>query len=654
MPLTYDLYDLTGANPLYKRSDRRFVVYTTDQKIELGEPAYAASLKVWAVAAGGGTTLLSKPTHYFWSAINNADQTSTAKAKAQLEIGTSDTWPPNGDTIIRSFSMTDLSVPEEYQIVVEYQSLYRDPAAVDNYDSIGPVYSPGLMRSLLLKVDYLLSVKNPTNTVTSDTLDSIRCLDEDRTGTLSANYILDEQHTVNIPNNRFVIRPVNGSFYKHDLIIKDATNAVLTENVDYLALGVNHGKIKISTPNSGVYEYIVVTKPVVGVLRVSYRAFGGSVGQRDINALRDTILSLLVASENTAQLTGDSIRNSDIVANIISRLDYIDETIRHYQMQSFEYTLNENGVNPWVDVATIEKNPWSDAADIEVAATGSFHLSIGDGAYFSDIELAYNTTLAAALQLKVPYTHMSTYKEDGIAYFDNRITPVFRLLWNGHAIDSGTSYNFINDGIVLQMKLIGAGARTATVSIKDKSGANSPWDLVDTGGVARSDGTTTTAYPGTAIREWSASTQTDMCSNICPLFPEGYTIFAGVVRITDIEAASYISSDDTPYDLPVEAAGLVLPVVFDTALLDLNNIRAMRFTVYDRLTGNKLEEETTQIHANTETELHAYAMYYLPDMCGLECVLNTTSGLTLFIKSRSGTNSLLNDRFELLAIDIIS
>lgn len=642
MTIEYELYDLSGINELYKRIDRRFTIYKANQLIRLQEPAYLSSIRVYQINPNNSVTELTYPDRWTTNA-SHEDVTYTAKAKARYFDEEGTPWNVNGTTIVNSFVMTDISVATEYQIAVEYQALFRDLSALDEYDADGPDYSPGLMKSLLEKVEYLVDVKNPVTNITADSLFSIRSLDEDLSGYIVDNYIQGEIHTVNVPNNTFVIRPVNGSFYKHDLVVS-YNDTPLVEGTDYLVSGLNHGKTKISQPNSGVYEYIIILSSIAGQVTVDYRAFGGGVSQKDITAIRSVIISLANAITGANDITSSSNLTS-VVSSVISRVNYLEEVVRHYQMQTFPYVLNTNG---WVDIATIEKNPWSAAADIASTGVGEFRISIENGDYFIDGKMSYNVNVENALSIDVVHTHEPTFEYDGARYFDLRVVPVFRILWNGKPAD-GLSPNYLNDGIVLQMKILGNSNRSVNVRIHDRTGADSPWTLVDSRGLARTNATTATAYPGTTLRTWASTTATDKSSNEVTLHHRGYTIFAGQIPVSIIEEASYTLANG---ELPEEGTGIGLTPVIDSTAMELSTVKAIRFKIYDRKTGNYLIEESTQIRI-TDNTIYAVAMYYISDMCSIECKLSYDETYSLTVRSTSGSNSLLNNRFDLVQIDLI-
>lgn len=634
--MTYDAFDLTGTNALYKRTDRRFTIYKTNQLIQLQEPAYLSSIKVYRVYENNAVDELVYGTHWTTNA-SHEDVTYTAKAKSRYYSAEGTAWNVNNTTIVNAFVMMDTSVPNEYQISVEYQSLFRDLSAVDDYTASGPAYSPGMMRSLLEKVEYLISVKNPVTSVSSSTLFSIRSLDEDLTGYKEDNYIHGETHTINVPNNIFVIRPVNGSFYKHDLVIRH-NDEILVENTDYIVTGINHGKTKVSLPNSGVYEYIIITKAIAGAISVDYRAFGGIVSQRDITAIRDIIAAIVLKLSGDGPDTGSDIDTA--ISNLEARVDSIETTVQHYQVRSFPYTVNTNG---WVNIAVIDKNPWS-AQELPLSAgMGEFRISIDNESYYLDMRLSYNIYSQKALAIDVVQTHEPTYEYDGVNYFNLRITPMFRLLWDGSAPE--------DCGFILQMKIDGSNERVVNVRIHDKTGADSPWTLVNSNGQARPDSTNSTPYPREPNHTWTSSNGQQ--SNTIALYNTGYTIFVGQIPITIVEESSY---DIEPEELPVATNGLKPMMIVDNAIMSPELVKAVRFKIYDKKTANYLVVESSQLRFPEPRIIYAIAMYCISDLCSIECQITINklnNNYSLQIRSTSGSNSLANDRFELNQIDLL-
>lgn len=643
----FELYDLTGVNPAYKRIDRRFTIYKPNQRIELQEPVYASSIVVKKLIIGTPIEDTAPYDDWAYNIVIDEDVTYTSKAKARYFDENNSIWNINNTVVINAFTMSDVSVPVEYQISITYQCLLRDPSAIDDYDNVGPIYTPGMMKSVLEKIEHLMHVKEPIVNVIASSINAVRTLDEDLNGSNFDNFISGELHSLNVRANKFVIRPVNGSFYKHDIALV-YNGVTLVENVDYFIVGCNHGKTRVSTPTSGVYEYIVVTKDIEGQVGITYHAFGGTVNQADIHTIQEGLINVIKYLDNVHYLTEQNLPSSSVILSIRNRLGVIENAIKMYTTKLFTYPVSYNEY--WVSIATIERSPWSSMSPIDRIGQGEFRIEVDEGAYLYDLKLRYNFDVQEQLDINVLHSEEPTLEEFGVNYFTIRRVPQFRLLWSDETITS------INKGIILQMRVIGE-VSNASIRVTDRTGINSAWMVVGTTGVRPSQNNNVPFPADTSA--WNISTTGHKQSNIVSIINKGYTLFSGQIPIEYIERFTYKDIDGTTEQtIPIELGGLqiasTIPVNQSYLGINIADIKGFRFKIYDRFTCNYLIEESTQLKAD-EDVVKAVAMYYIPDLCSLECELSYVGGIyRLYVGSRSGTHSLINKRFELTQIDILS
>jgi hypothetical protein len=111
----------------------------------------------------------------------------------------------------------------------------------------------------------------------------------DINGELSANQIKAESILVNTAAGAKVIRLSQGAFFKDSLVIT-YQGAALTP-LDYRPIAVS--ALNNQTINkSGIYQYILLTKPITGTVLVDYHAVGGEVQPDDIRQVTDLMVSL--------------------------------------------------------------------------------------------------------------------------------------------------------------------------------------------------------------------------------------------------------------------------------------------------------------------------------------------------------------------------
>lgn len=666
MPDDIKMTDLTGSDPEFKRGDRRYMVFQSTQTIDFGEPAFASTIKVYKIVQGAPIELHENTDWAHRSSL----QATNAISEAKLEDST---FQAN---LVSGILMTgSVLTGQEFQISVEYQGFYR--YLTDYPDtSIGPTPTPGLMLAMLKDLQYLKYVKDPVVDVTSDTLATLQILDEDYTGLNENNHIFNEEHQVNVPNNRFVIRPANGSFYKHDLVLT-YNGTDLVENRDYTVRGVNHGKTRVSSHKSGVYEYIVLTTPIVGTIQVDYRAFGGEITANDFYSLRDELIDVVQLLSSGQFITTENLPSQPIITEIENRLTIVEEAVRHYKQVSFVYEITNFSYNAiqysddnWVDIASVAHGPWTEMNPIVNIGTGYFRLEVPTYNYSADFALTYNM-ISGKISLTDVSVHGTTYEDNGLSHFDTRIVPKFRIVYDNTGI---------NHGFILQMSINGKTPGDVQVMFYDKTGSATVWDVIDSGGVKHPNTEVETVLPdGT---QWIASQANSVVTNTVSVLGERYTTWVGTVNVTDIENVSYkkgevdpaITTNNTwvvdvksgiPEDPFIDDVGMTVNHTINNNDIDISQIRGIKVKVFDRYKNQVIEESSNQV-IELQDRVEPIVMYYIQDLCAISCSLTqqnrsvsakgsmrTITDFTLTLKSQTGTNSLLNDRFVLQQVDLL-
>ena len=603
-------YDLTGTRPEFKKT-KRFVVYAKTQLIDLGEPAYVTGLIVKKESDGStlsvnttaddckdvvaisdaklrfseapyqltnDTVVSASKTYYKYDASTEAFVQKSYDAGTRIPIDgegllyeklTGSVW--NQNLISRFYTKNSSAPATEYVIVVTYQALRRDVGVTANGE-VGPDYSPALMRSVVRKLDELLAFRNMTSNAGAATIRATHQLEEDLTGVLPDNYIQNEPHYVNVPENRYVIHPLAGSFYLDGLELfytaeGSSTATSLSRETgngqgDYEVIGVNKAKTAVSDPACGVYDYIVLKKSFVGTVTVTYHAFGGEINARDIDALYETVQNLANNLTGKSILTAANIGDTAIIANILDHLDYIDHSIHHYKSQTFLYTPQT--YDTWVDIAFIPKHPWFSDSTLRSSDTGKFEILFE--AYGKTVDLLTTYDLTKNVYTAVDdSSHEKANTHPDIApisldetkptMFSNRFLVKFRYIGKA-SVNGGAASN--DNGIMLQMSAIGpeTGAVQTRVRVTDKTSARSPWQLIDSSDGERFTGDNNDGiFPNGAT--WTISS--GLLSNPMAIFGSGYTIFAGSIPMSAINYGTgtflrpdfFTRSDDQSYNAHV-------------------------------------------------------------------------------------------------------
>ena len=623
--------DLTGIDPVYKREVVPFHIYKNNQLIELSEPVYADSIVVEVL--DGGTLV-----PYALFTTGSPDDTAISKAKyAQNQADPGVTFTSN---LVNSIIVTGYT-GTEFTIYVTYQALYKDTAAITS-DTIGPAYTPGLMRAVLNKLSYLTGLLPPLPNISEETVNTIQVLAEDLSGENPNNYIQDEVHLqVNTLANRFVVRPANGSFYKHDLVVK-YNDTTLVEGIDYEVTGINLGKTRVTTNTNGVYDYILFTTPrVAGVVTISYRAFGGDICPLTVDQIKLTLANIIDYIKLGGFLTSASLQSHPIIISIIDRITNI-ENMLHIQAP-ITYTYTSSDVDVWSDIAHIK----ADVISGLVATRGNGQLRVRCEKYFSELKFNYDLSAARQLDVHILSNWSTSFESDGVAYYDNRICPKFRIVWDEDSV---------NSGIILQMSVTNKTTKNLNVEIQNSAGLFSNWELIPTDGNPLPDGTTSTTLPDDST--WGSVSPNCRVSNVTLACGKGYTIFTGTIptNITDSYTFTNIELDD-PQDnsdpIQEKNSGLSIPVDITGTDIVMSEVDAICFKMYDRFTGTTITKVSDYIDVIND-DINASVMYFIPDLCCAECILTKTeSGYTLSIGSSTGTNSLNNNRFDFKQIDIL-
>ena len=520
------------------------------------------------------------------------------------------------------------------------------------------------MRSLLYKVDELIKVRNPINNVFADPIGLIHCLEEDLTGHKRDNYISNEIHIVSSTSNLVVIRPQCGSFYNTtSLELKfqsndlNAATSTLIKDEDYVVTGLNKEKTSISEPSCGVYEYIVLKRSLVGKIFLSYQAFGGEVTQADINTIKEALQNVYRVVSATDIVTMANINSVEIIRNLITRQDLIEHKVGHYQAQSFSYITDLS--DKWANIAFIDRNPWSEDAPVPTACVGEFRIKIPDMYFFMDIKISFDLNAAnddQILNISVYHCESPSFDKNFLDYFIKRILPKFRLIW---------IKNSVNKGIMLQMSITSQESTTINVTIEDMTGVKSPWYLIDSIGAPRPSGYTNDYVDyGDCIDVsdgistspqyefmWRAGNEQ---SNIVALYPQGYTVFAGNIPIEEIESESINYTDPEFGDIPSMLTGYNISPIITGSDIDLNQVKSVEFTVFDRIKQKYIIGRSQKINCQNNV-LSAEALYFIDDLCLISCMIDhTTEKYTMKLFTRTGTNSLVSHRFDLVKIDLIN
>jgi hypothetical protein len=674
-------YDLTGVDPSFLRTDKRFAVFEANQRLYLNEPAFANSIQVTLL--DGNTNPVLVPGVQWQTSYQDRDYAAMSEAKL---------IDANFNSILVK-SLENLVIPAQDMIyAVSYQALKLKPSEEDPGE-YGPNPTPGLLTELINDVDYLKLVKNPLGDLTSDAVDGIKALTEDVTGVNDDNLIEDERHYVNVPINKMVIRPAAGAFWAHDVVLTNVTTGLpLVADVDYKFIGWNRSKQSIAEHPSAIYDYIFILTPLVGNIDVTYRAFGGEATVSDINAIKDVLAEVSYLLTEGVFLTDQSLPAHTVIVKIIERLNSVEAATRLFINATHQFIAETDGKH-WFTIGNLYRDTW----DTNTLESGQVHLSLRSWTQIWNYDLIVTMNVRSPGDKLTVKTLASTDKNNAwtIGNYDsieNRKIPEFRAVW----IDDGTL-----SGLQLQIGLEMTALQPEVLSVYDHSGMGSDFvirpnitgsDVVyDDDVVLPDDRVWVNPYRGSFVNvaslvsaiptgelgwfafaedtgriwQWDNDINVwhDSTSNIpvgleesthkvarnviCP--ENGYLAWAGAVPLKEVEALT---------------AGLDLVSTIKEGEIQIQNIKRVEVHIYDRrydrmITKSEFVHFGNDVSHNQESYTSKFIelMFFAEDLCGVSITITDENPVGLpglypeiNVVSNLGTQSIDNDRFDLRQI----
>lgn len=675
------------------------IYYKDSQIVEFDEPVFADSIVVYSYDRSVNPPTLQRWGEDEWSydTTNDVDETTTGFAKHYAEASSSSTG--FNRILIKRITLNRqyMSGLNTRELKITYKAFYRAKykpesvlynSDVDALDAaIGPDYDPAMMREVLRYLDQLSSILKSLKDDTSRTL-STHPLPEDLTGTLDENHILNEEHAVNVVNGFSVIRPVYGAFYRHDLQVV-YNNRLLYEGADYDIVGLDQGRTRVSFPSSGVYHYIRVHEDIVAgtdantmPLEISYHAFGGEMTYDLYKDFYNYVLGWITNMKIEGVLTIQNFQTTQLWQKIIDRFSNVERIAGIFPNTSFEYSHVYNK-HQWVTIASYSTPTWSDINVLRTQSISTFRIRITnqnnqdfDGRFC----LRFDSKQAQSLELTpLSVSEPSFAGLHNDPYFTYRIYPKFRVVWF-------ESNNSGKKGYYLQMSISSSqgNSRTAVVSIYDETPlADAVWKLTASPmleeGAAHlyGDNTNTTGVSGilptfldnqdvTLPNGMVWEYNSDKVSNTVVLTkaPIVSAVFYGSypqdnepndivkLKIATVDAETYqtgYGEQSNANQLVVPGNGVVMPTTIYGTFVSQSTCRAIGVLMYDWFTQQRMYFECPV----DGTPI----VYYSDDLCSLSAELiapvNAGGTYSIRLKSHTGTNSLINDRFMICRLDVL-
>lgn len=470
--MAYYAPDLSGSLPEYQVVNDPYTLFITGQKIDFIEPIFKDSLAI---------SLLVTPVTPLVEGVDwevredDIDYTAMSKCKNQ----------DNGFNKLLLKSITIIrNIAGELRVGMSYQRLY--PVTHKTVmDHVGHIeLTPDLVADLLGRLAILEGTMQPMGNVIATPMIEPRLLPEDMHKERAGN-LVTEVATVNVFQGENVIRPTTGSFFKDSVVIRSPEHDyTLKYGEDYIVIGVNHAKTRLTKNASGVYEFILVTYAYAGPLSVTTHAYGGEVTHFDMDAVYKSVKNVTTYLGSRTFLTPESLPTVGAFQMLVHRMTSMEDRVRSLLTGNPTYGDSTNGKQitrrlrandanyHWWTIARLFTTDGS--PDVVVADRAKFRINLVGGKLLSDVAVAVDIR-----QNSLPFTidssgvvHDIGYTLFGTSTPHEVLMPKFRVIYNKSESDLS--------GIYLQIGL-SLPALQDTLAIEDTSGIESCWIFLEQG-----------------------------------------------------------------------------------------------------------------------------------------------------------------------------
>ena len=470
--------DLTGTLANYSESNRVFRIFKYNQLVDFETTVFTNSIHVFMIS-GGVTTELTYGIDYTVPKefINSCDNDISAAKLMDPSF--------NADLCRGIKMLRGVTYGTTYTIAINYQRLYPNQLRTAYFHNEPLNLTPELMLDVVTSIERLKLLSNNVADVTSVSSAQSVLLELDESKTNMNNYIVEEEHLLNVSGGRFIIQPKGGSFYYDSVTVyHPASNEALTLGTDYFIVGMDEAKTKATSYKAPVYNFIMVVKPISDTVKVSYHAFGGDPTIDNYRELLKNINNITEYLNDAKTVTEDNLGSTELMTSLFERIETLESEMRrlqgvpsygditagkctlfklytptpglHWYTIASLYNINGVGTVPCTaDTFTFRLQ--TNISHIQFTASVSFDMNnnVNDRVNVNVINENYPRGY-------VPFTDYSNIA--------SIIQPQIRVVWN----ESDTV-----TGAYLQLGFELKGMLEETVSIEDLSGHESCWKLVD-------------------------------------------------------------------------------------------------------------------------------------------------------------------------------
>lgn len=470
--------DLTGTLANYSESNRVFRIFKYNQLVDFETTVFTNSIHVFMISGGVTTELVFGTDYTVPEEFINPCDNDISSAKLMD--------PSFNEDLCRGIQMLrGVSYGTTYTIAINYQRLYPNQLRTAYFHNEPLNITPELMLDVITSIERLKLLSNNVADVTSVSSAQGILLELDESKTNLNNYIVDEEHLLNVAGGRFVIQPKGGSFYYDSVrVYRPATDEVLTLGTDYFIVGMDEAKTKATSHTAPVYNFIMVVRPISDVVKISYHAYGGDPTLDNYRELLKNINNITEYLNDAKTVTEDNLGSTELMTSLFERIETLESEMRRLQgVPSYGditsgkcvllklytptpglhwYTIanlyNINGVGTVPCTAdTFTFRLQTNISHIQFTASVSFDMNNNE-----NDRVNVNVINENYPRGYIPFTDYSN-----VAAI---IQPQIRVVWNESDTVTGAS---------LQLGFELKGMLEETVSIEDLSGHESCWKLVD-------------------------------------------------------------------------------------------------------------------------------------------------------------------------------
>ncbi len=516
--------DLTGTQQEFACTNEIYRVFKYGQVIDFETPVFLDTIKVYLISSGLSDTELEYLTDYIVpdEYVTSCDNHMSS---AKIMNPTFDKTLVSGIQMIRGVTTEDT-----YTVAISYQKLYPNQLKQAYYNGTPVTFTPELLMSMVQSISKLEILNSGVSDSTSITSDPSIILEADVDKSLDSNYITDEEHAVDVAGGDFVIIPQCGSFYYDSVSIKLQSGYELVNGTDYTIVGMDEARTKVTTHTSPVYQYIVLTTPVVGTVYVSYHAFGGAPTVENYRELLAGLTNVVNYLNEANTLSESTLGSSEVMVSVIDRINSLESGMRRL-MNTPSYGDATSGKSTrmklysstqglhWYTIASL----YTIIGDTTPSTADTFIFRLQSEQSHFQWQVAVSVDLSnISGDIMAVNIISDNYPRGYIPFQDygdieSIIRPQLRVVWT-----EGDNLS----GAYLQLGMSLTDMNVETVAIEDMSGQESAWKLVDEITTYTSPSDDNFTLPNSDV-SWSSSLSTCKQESTLIPFKNGHLVWAG-------------------------------------------------------------------------------------------------------------------------------